>query len=438
MKKISVSISLLVAAGMLLAGCGGNAATPTVGSMATTVEPTKLPNVESTKAPTNVPTTLPTLEPTAKETQTLTIWVDTLFADITQEIADGFAEEYGVNVVVQPMAFQDVRNLILTSAPAGEGPDIFEGAHDWTGALVEAGVVATIDLGDKASEFVKPAIQAFTCNGQLYGVPNITENVALIRNADLVNEAPATWDELVNTCKDLESKGLEYCLLLETGGAFYFQPVLTSFGGYLFGLDEKGNYNPKDIGIDSVGGIASAVWLDKMVKDGHVKADIDFDTAKSLFISGQAAFYITGPWNLPVFQEGGVNYSISPVPAGLEAARPFMGVRGMMINAFSSQQVLAQAFLTEFWATPEVMQKFYESTKKTPAMSAVLDKINDPDVIALGEAGKYAEPMPSIPEMASFWSSMGDAITIILQQRADPTETFKNAAEQIRTAIVNP
>jgi arabinogalactan oligomer/maltooligosaccharide transport system substrate-binding protein len=157
-----------------------------------------------------------------------------------------------------------------------------------------------------------------------------------------------------------------------------------------------------------------------------------------LFIEGKAAYYITGPWNLPAFQEAGMKYAISPVPAGPEVARPFMGVRGMMINAFSTQQVLAQAFLTEFWATPGAMQKFYDSTKKTPALLAVLNEIDDPDVIALGEAGKYAEPMPSIPEMASFWTSMGDAITIILQQRADPTDTFKNAAEQMRTAISNP
>lgn len=44
-------------------------------------------------------------------------------------------------------------------------------------------------------------------------------------------------------------------------------------------------------------------------------------------------------------------------------------------------------------------------------------------------------PMPAIPEMAAFWGAMGDAITIIMQQQADPVEAFQNAAEQIRTAI---
>jgi len=431
MKKLFVFISVLAIASMLLTACGGTAATPTIEPTAVAQPPTEVPTIE----PTQVPTKAPTTEPTAAETPTLTIWVDSLFADITQEIANGFAEEYGVNVVVQPMAFGDVRDQFLTSAPAGEGPDIVEAAHDWVGALAEAGVVAPVDLGDRIDEFATPAIQAFTYNGQLYGVPHITENVALFRNADLVEVAPATWDELVDICEDLEATGLEYCLLLQQSDAYHFYPILTSFGGYLFGLDDQGNYNPDDLGIDNEGGIAAAVWLDQMVKDGHIAADIDFDTAKSLFNEGKAAFYITGPWNLPAFQEAGVKYAISPVPAGTEAARPFMGARGLMVNAFSTQPALAQAFLTELWATPGAMQQFYESTRKTPALLAVLNEIDDPDVLALGEAGKYAEPMPSIPEMASFWSSMGDAITIILQQRADPTETFKNAAEQMRTAI---
>jgi len=431
MKKLFAYISLFILVSLVLTACGGTAATPTTEPTIVAQPPTKVPTIEPIQAPTKAPTTAPT----AAETPTLTIWVDSLFSDITQEIANGFAEEYGVNVVVQPMAFGDVRDQFLTSAPVGEGPDIVEAAHDWVGALVQAGVAAPIDLGDKIDQFAAPAIQAFTSNGQLYGVPNITENVALFRNTNIVDVVPTTWDDLANTCVDLEAAGVEYCLLLQQGDAYHFYPILTSFGGYLFGLDAQGNYNPADLGIDSEGGLASAVWLDKMVKDGHIAASIDFDTAKSLFIEGKAAFYITGPWNLPAFQEAGVKYAISPIPAGTEDARPFMGVRGLMVNAFSPQLALAQAFLTEYWSTPEAMQKFYDATKKTPALLSVLNGINDPDVIALGEAGKYADPMPSIPAMDSFWSSMGDAITIILQQQADPTETFTNTAEQMRTTI---
>jgi maltose-binding protein MalE len=57
-------------------------------------------------------------------------------------------------------AFQDIRTPMITAAPAGECPDIFIGVHDWLGALVESGLVAPIDLGDKKDQFVPMSLDA--------------------------------------------------------------------------------------------------------------------------------------------------------------------------------------------------------------------------------------------------------------------------------------
>ena len=43
----------------------------------------------------------------------------------------------------------------------------------------------------------------------------------------------------------------------------------------------------------------------------------------------------------------GVNYAIANIPGG---GRPFLGVQGFMVSAFSEEQALATAFLTEFLA----------------------------------------------------------------------------------------
>lgn len=370
-----------------------------------------------------------------EETPVLTLWVDSLFAEMIQEISLDFTEKYGVDVVVQPMGMDDIRDGILVSAPAGEGPDIIEGPHDWVGGLVAGGVLATVELGEKKDLFLPAAIQGFNYEGKLYGIGLITENVALFRNLDIVESAPTTWDELKTVCEDLEAAGLEYCFLLQQGDAYHFFPIQTSFGGYVFGLNSDGSYNPDDVGIDGTGSIAAAQWLDMMVKEGHIKAGIDFDTARALFVEGNAAFYLTGPWNLDFFKEAGVNYAISPIPSGTEYAKPFTGVRGLMVSSFSEQPVLAQTYLTEFWATEEVVQKYYDATLKPSAFLSVREKAIDPDLAALGEAGLYAMPAPAIPEMAAFWATMGDTITLILNQQADPAEAFKNAADQMRTLI---
>jgi maltose-binding protein MalE len=333
------------------------------------------------------------------------------------------------------MGMDDVREQTKTSAPVGEGPDIIEGPHDWVGTLVEAGVIAPIDLGDKEDLLLPAAVQAFTYEGKVYGLGLITENVAMFRNTDLAPDAPGTWDEFIILAEELETEGVEYRLLLQQGDAYHFFPIQTSFGGYVFGQNPDGSYNPEDVGIDSEGSIAAAEWLDTMVKEGHIKAEIDFDTARALFADGEAAFYLTGPWNLDFFQESGVPYAISPIPAGTEPAKPFTGVRGLMVNSFSEQAALAQTFLTEFWTTEAAVQKYYDAILKPVALLSVRDSIENPDLAALGEAGLYAMPMPAIPEMAAFWATMGDTITLILQQQEDPAEAFRNAAEQMRTLI---
>ena len=71
------------------------------------------------------------------------------------------------------------------------------GAHDWLGTLVTNGVVAPVELGDKAGDFEDVAINAWAYDGQTYAVPYAIENIALIRNTDLVSEAATDYNDMI-------------------------------------------------------------------------------------------------------------------------------------------------------------------------------------------------------------------------------------------------
>jgi maltose/maltodextrin transport system substrate-binding protein/arabinogalactan oligomer/maltooligosaccharide transport system substrate-binding protein len=210
---------------------------------------------------------------------------------------------------------------------------------------------------------------------------------------------------------------------------------MTAFGGYVFGRDEIGSYDPTDVGIDSEGSIAAATWLDTMVKEGHLAAGVDYGTMHSMFENGQVAMIITGPWALSEIRESGVNYAISPIPNATATATPFLGVQGFMISSFSKDPLLAQTFLLEFIATEDTMQAMYDANPRPSAYLPIRDVTEDPDMVAFGEAGVNAVPMPAIPAMSAVWTAWGDAEAIIFQQQQSPEEAFRNAAEQIRTAI---
>jgi maltose-binding protein MalE len=105
------------------------------------------------------------------------------------------------------------------------------------------------------------------------------------------------------------------------------------------------------------------------------------------------------------------------------------------VSAFSEHPLLAQAFLTEFVASEEVQLALYEKGNRAPALLSAQEKIDDPYLAALAEAGAVGMPMPAIPAMSAVWSAWGDAITLAMQDPdADAAELAQQAAEAIRAA----
>jgi len=81
----------------------------------------------------------------AAEMGKLTIWCSEAQVSILQKLGDEFESLYGIPVNVQQVTFGDIRSKFLTAAPAGEGPDIIVGAHDWVGELAANGLLLPLD-----------------------------------------------------------------------------------------------------------------------------------------------------------------------------------------------------------------------------------------------------------------------------------------------------
>ncbi len=432
-KSVMSVILAVIMLSSFLAGCApATTAAPTTAPVeptAVVVQPTAVP-VKPTAVPTEVPKPTNTAAPVA----TLTIWADDTRTPILQAFAENFQKEYNVQIVVEDLGrVQDIRTPMITAAPAGEGPDIFIGVHDWLGALVDSGLVSPIDLGDKKSEFVQVALDAFTyTDGKLYGVPYATENLGFFYNTDLVTTPPTTWDQVLEVGRTLKAAGKVKYAFAMAGGGYENMPILTAYGGYIFGLDANGAWNPNDVGLDSTGMIAGVDYLAKAAKEGLIPTTADYETAHSLFETGQAAFLLAGPWALDRIRASGVPYKITVFP---DDGVPFSGVQGFLINAFSKQQLLAQTFLTEIVASQDFMQQIYETGLRPSAYKSVLATMSDPDLVAMGEAGAKAMPMPNIPEMGSVWTAWNNGIALAAAGTQTAEAAMKDAATQVRSLI---
>jgi maltose-binding protein MalE len=255
-------------------------------------------------------------------------------------------------------------------------------------------------------------------------------------NRDLVTTPPATWNELKAEATDLQASGkteLGYCL--QKGDPYHTYPLLTGFGGYVFGGQPDGSLNPHDIGIDSVGGLESAVELDAMVKSGLIRNDVDYGKCIELMTTGRTAFWITGPWALNDVRNSGVNYGVAPIPDMLGRPRPFVDAQGLMISSFSPNRVVATAFVDEYVLTDDVMAKLFDADGRLPVWRPTADALTDNDLAVFTAVMKTGDPTPAIPEMDSVWSPWTAAINSIFEQAGDPADLFRQAGTEIRNLI---
>lgn len=373
----------------------------------------------------------------AAEGGTLTVWVDSERVDALKGAAEAYTEETGVEVDIVGKDVSTIKDDFIQQVPTGEGPDITMGAHDWLGELSTNGVVAPLELGDSAADYLDVAINAATYEGTVYMLPYAVENIAVLRNADLVPEAATSFDDMIAKG---QAAGLDKPFVVEQGAEgnpYHLYPFQTAFGAPVFGTNDEG-YDPTDLQLGNEGGVAFAQWLGTQGKNGaaNFNTDIDGDIAKQAFLDGTAAFWLTGPWNVGAAIDGGVNVAIDPVPSPTgDIASPFAGVKGFFVSSESENKVAANDFLVNYIGTEDVQLDLFEAGNILPALSAAAESASsDPIIEGFATVGADAVPMPAIPAMGSVWQYWGIAEADIING-ADPVATWSKLATDVQAAI---
>jgi arabinogalactan oligomer/maltooligosaccharide transport system substrate-binding protein len=372
----------------------------------------------------------------------VTIWADDKRAAVLSEFAKSF--QGGFTLKVQAVS-KDLQTNFVTASQAGKGPDIVVGAHDWIGNLVQNGAIDPIQLSDEQKGAFNPlAIKGVTFNGQVYAVPYAVENLALIRNTELAAEAPKTMEELVAAGKKLKSsKKASEIMALQVGNngdAYHIYPLYASGGGYLFGVNAEGDYDPKDLGVAKPEAVEAFGKIKKLGEkgDGALKRSIGPENSISIFTGKKTAFLVSGPWAITDIKKAGLKYDISPIPGfeGGKPAKPFVGVQAFYVASKGKNKALAQEFVSNHLTAPELAVALYKAEPRPPALTAALEQVKgeDPDLEKFLEAGKEGDILPVIPAMAAVWDPFGKAAAAVVGG-ADPKKTVPPAAKVIAGQI---
>ena len=347
----------------------------------------------------------------SNEKVVLTVWESLQGPDeFIRQAGDAYSKSHpNVEIKFVNVELGDAAGQIALDGPAGVGPDIFAAPHDKLGELVNGGHILPTVNADAVKQAVLGACsQALTYDGKMYGYPISAETYALFYNKDLISESdvPKTWDDLAKWTKAFNAKNSgKRGFVMDVGNGYYTILFTTAGGNRLFGTSGTDTSSSYLNTANAVNGMKLFQSLKDVLK--VPAADLDTGNCDAAFQGGNAAMHITGPWNIKNFKDAGLNFGVAPLPAlpgDKNPASSFSGTRAMFVSAYSDYPAEAADF-AQFLISASMQQLRFDLTGAMPSIDS---PVSNPYIGGFLKQLDYAFPMPSIPEMAKFWETMGN------------------------------
>ncbi|MFJ1731636.1 extracellular solute-binding protein [Streptomyces sp. NPDC088254] len=341
--------------------------------------------------------------------------------------------------------FDQAQNKFDTAAGSKGAPDVLRSEVGWTPAFAKKGFFLPLDgteaLADQA-KFKPNLIQQAQYEGKTYGVPIVTDTLALVYNKQLfakagLTAAPKTWDELKTAAATVKDKtGVDG--YWGSTQAYYAQSFLHGEGADTVDVDAK------KITVNSPAAKkAYGTWLGLFDGKGLHKADTTADAyahIQDAFVNGKVAAIVQGPWEITNFYKGSAfkdkaNLGIAPVPAGStgKAGAP-TGGHNLSIYAGSdaAHQKAALKFLN-FMTSAKAQATVAQKNSTLPTRDdAYTDQVKaDPGIAGYGAVLSAARPRPALPEYSSLWGPLDSELPKI----AGGKETLDEGLGNAETAI---
>ena len=362
----------------------------------------------------------------------LTIWIngDKGYNGLA-EVGKKFEADTGIKVTVAHPDKVEVK--FPQVAATGNGPDIFLWAHDRYGEWVKSGLLVPVTPSDATkAKFEKFAWDAMTVDGKTYGYPVAVEAISLIYNKALLPTPPKTFEEIATIDETLKKDG-KRAIMWAYDVPYFTYPLVAANGGYAFKKTATG-YDVRDTGLNNAGAKIGVAYIADLIKSGHLAKGIDYGVMEAKFNKGDVAMMISGPWAWSNLDKSGIKYGIALLPTLKgKPAKAFVGVMGATINAASPNKDLATEFIENYLLTDEGLGKVNADKPLGAVALKSFQKTLESDerVKATMDNARNGEPMPSVPEMNSFWSAFETALKNVTSGRQSVDEALDAAAKRV-------
>ncbi len=393
--------------------------------------------------------------PSADEVAGSLTWWDT--SDDTnegpafQKLIDKFEKQYPkVDVTRQYVPFDKAQNKFKTAASAESGaPDILRAEVAWVPEFASLGYLYALDgtaALDDADDYFETPLSSNVFDGKTYGVPQVTDSLALLYNEKLFEKAgidspPTTWEEVDTAAQALISKAGVDGIFINPAG-YFMLPFMYGEGGDLVDTDSK------EIVVNSEANATGLQTAADLVKSGAAPKPPAADAYVAMmtaFTEGKVGMIINGPWevnnirNAPDF--GGIeNLGIAAVPGGsATAGAPVGGHNYVVYSGMEQEKAEAAIAFIDFMNSAESQAFLADELGLLPTRKSAyeIDSVKSNEVIsAFKPVVDAAVARPWIPEGGQFFAPL-DAMSVeVIVQGKDPQSALDEVAKTYESEVV--
>lgn len=347
-----------------------------------------------------------------------------------QALLQDFKAEYPhISVQLQQVPFSDALNKYKTVAQANNAPDLFRAEIAWTTELASLGYLMSLDAflpPDKAADFLPAALAYARYQGHIWGVPQVTDCLALFYNREMIgNQPPETLEELVELGQMLTSPGQQYGFFYR-GDPYWLTPFIWAFGGDL--IDAK-SLEVKIAQPEAVEALQFLIDLRKTHKIVPPSLDFanDYDNMMIGFKNGQYAMILNGPWSTADVFDGPAfknpeNLGITRIPSGPGGHGSPVGGHNYVISAHT-EKLFATWDLVEFLSRPENQARFALQNNLLPTREttyALPEVKANPVIQSFKHVLDSANTRPVIPQSGALFIDLKPAYQAALLGEKTP------------------
>lgn len=368
-----------------------------------------------------------------------------------KELITEFNKTYpNVKINYQSVPFGEAQNKFKTAAAAKSGaPDILRAEVAWVPEFASLGYLYNLDgselLADESDYFATP-MSANKFDGKTYGVPQVTDSLALMYNKKIfadagITQAPKTWAEVKTVAETIKAKTKKDGLFINAGG-YFLLPFIYGEGGDLVDTATK------KITVNSAANVAGITVAADLIKSGAAvkpPANDSYGTMMTLFKEQKVAMIINGPWEVNSVRKattfGGIeNLGVAAVPAGsAKAGAPVGGHNYVLYSGMAQDKAAAAIAFVKFMSSASSQAFLADKLGVLPTRKSAydIDKVKNNAIIAAFQpVVAAAVARPWIPEGGQFFGPLDTMATEVLIQGKDVKTSLDGVANKYKTEVV--